>query len=89
MAKSKDGTQQGAQEHAEGQHGDKAHSAFIEDLHGKHGGGEESEGAPQEPQEQNDFDAYGRPIQGHHRLHEDREQHDEAEKNSEANRLRR
>ena len=86
MGKAQDGNQQGAQNHAEGQHGDKAHSAFIEDLHGKHGGSEESEGAPQE---QNDVDAYGRPIAGHHRLHEDREQHDEAEKNSEANRLRR
>jgi hypothetical protein len=86
MGKNKDGTQQGAQQHDEGQHGDKSHSEFIESLHGKHGGSEESEGAPQG---ENDVDAYGRPIQGHHRLHEDREQHDEAEKNSEANRIRR
>jgi len=86
MAKSKKGTQQGAQNHAEGQQGDKTHSEFIEDLHGKHGGSEESEGAPQG---QNDADVYGRPIHGHHRLNEDREQHDEADKNSETNRLRR
>ena len=46
------------------------------------GGSEESEGAPQA--ENSDL-----PIAGHHRLSEDREQHDEAEKNSEANRLRR
>jgi hypothetical protein len=85
MAKSNEGAQQGAQDHGEGQHGDKTHSQFIEDLHGKHGGSEESEGAPQG---QNDVDAYGRPITGHHRLREDREQHDEADKNSEANRLR-
>src|SRR5881628_84416 len=30
----RDGQQKGPQEHAEGQHGDKAHSAFIEGLHG-------------------------------------------------------
>ena len=77
--------QKGPQNHAEGQHGDKTHSAFIEGLHGKHGGSEESEGAPQD---QNDADVYGRPVHGHHRLQEDREQHDEADRNSEANRLR-
>jgi hypothetical protein len=32
---------------------------------------------------------YGQPVRGRHRLQEDREQHDEADKNSEANRLRR
>ena len=85
MAK-REGDQKGAQTHAEGQHGDKTHTAFIEDLHGQHGGSEESEGAPQA---ENDVDAYGRPVVGRHRLDEDREQHDEAEKNSEANRLRR
>ena len=88
----RDGEQKGAQTHAEGQHGDKTHNAFIDDLHGRHGGSEESEGAPQNgnaANAANDVDAYGRPISGHHRLHEDREQHDEAEKNSEANRLRR
>ena len=86
MANSKKNDQKGAQNHAEGQHGDKTHTEFIESLHGKHGGSEESEGAPQD---QNDTDAYGRPIQGRHRLREDREQHDEADRNSEANRLRR
>ena len=85
MAK-RDGEQKGPQTQAEGQHGEKTHSEFIEGLHGQHGGSEESEGAPQV---ENDTDAFGRPIAGHHRLHEDREQHDEAEKNSEANRLRR
>jgi hypothetical protein len=80
MAKN-DGQQQGPQKHAEGQHGDAAHAAFIDSLHGKHGGSEESEGAPQE-------DGHHQTA-GQHRLSEDREQHDEAEKNSEANRLRR
>ena len=51
----------------EGRHGDKTHGAFIESQHGRHGGSEESEGAPQDAQQQ----------------------HDEAEKNSESNRLRR
>ena len=82
MAQSKDGHQRGPQQHAEGQQGEATHSAFIEGLHGS----EESEGSPQG---QNDADEYGRPIRGHHRLREDREQHDEAEKNSESNRLRR
>ena len=84
MAHSND-DQKGAQNHAEGQRGDKTHSAFLEELHGKHGGSQESEGAPQD---QNDTDVYGQPIKGHHRLREDREQHDEADRNSEANRLR-
>jgi hypothetical protein len=80
------GQQKGPQNHAEGQHGEKTHEEFIEELHGRHGGSEESEGAPQGG---NDVDEFGRPIVGRHRLQEDREQHDEAEKNSEANRLRR
>lgn len=71
----RDGRQKGAQHHAEGQHGSKAHSRFIESLH---------EGGEQAPIE------LGPPAaDGGHRLHEDREQHDEAEKNSEKNRLER
>ena len=31
--KSRDGHQQGPQEHAEGQHGEKAHSRFLEQIH--------------------------------------------------------
>ena len=77
-----EGQQPGPQRHAEGQHGAATHEAFIDDLHGKHGGSEESEGEPQA--EHSDH-----KVAGHHRLSEDREQHDEAEKNSEANRLRR
>ena len=80
------GRQAGPQDHAEGQHGGKTHNAFIDGLHGRHGGSEESEGAPQA---ENQADSTERPIAGHHRLFEEREQHDEAEKNSEANRLRR
>ena len=83
--KQSENDQPGPQQHAEGQQGEKAHQAFIESLHGKHGGSEESEGAPQDG---GDVDAFGRPHAGRHRLTEDREQHDEGEKNSEFNRLR-
>jgi hypothetical protein len=65
------------QNHAEGQHGDKTHRAFIESLEGsgdKDLAREHNAGAA---------DEFGRPLVGKHRLHEDREQHDEAERNSE------
>jgi hypothetical protein len=71
----RDGRQKGAQEHAEGQQGKKAHSRFIETLH------EGREPVASELRASSD--------DGSHRLHEDREQHDEAEKNSEKNRLER
>src|SRR4051812_18965821 len=81
--------QKGPQPHAEGQHGSKTHGAFLEGRHGRHGGSEESEGAPQEQRGSSSRDAnvYGIPHGGKHRLSEDRQQHDEADKNSEANRL--
>jgi len=69
----RDGRQKGAQTHAEGQHGKKAHSRFIESLH---------EGRAPSGQE-----LPTRSEEGRHRLREDREQHDEADKNSEKNRL--
>jgi hypothetical protein len=67
-----------AQNHAEDQHGDKTHKEFLKELAG-----------PEEPDAQHptDVDAFGQPVTGRHRLQEDREQHDQAEKNSEANRL--
>jgi hypothetical protein len=88
MAKRR-GFQKGAQRHAEGQQGENTHNAFLEGRHGRHGGSEESEGAPQAENapEHTDVNAYGQPVPGHHRLFEDRQQHDEAEKNSEANRV--
>ncbi|HEY7395710.1 MAG TPA: hypothetical protein VH559_12740 [Gemmatimonadaceae bacterium] len=66
------------QNHAEGQHGDKTHNEFIKEL-----AGSEEPDVPHTT----DVDEFGRPITGHHRLQEDRQQHDEAEKNSEANRI--
>jgi hypothetical protein len=73
--KNRDGRQQGAQRHAEGQHGAKAHARFIETLH--------------EGREPGDSELAATSLDGAHRLQEDREQHDEAEKNSEKNRLER
>jgi len=58
----------GPQHHAEGQHGDKTRQAFIEQL--------------QHPAAAQD-ELKGKPVEGHHRLHQDRQQHDEAEKSSE------
>jgi hypothetical protein len=71
----RDGRQKGAQRHAEGQHGQKAHSHFIESLH---------EGRSPSASEQG-----GASVNGSQRLREDRQQHDEAERNSEKNRVER
>jgi len=78
------GAAPGKQEHAEGQQGGKTHEAFIESLHGKQRGSEEPGDASAGTK---DFDEYGQPKPGHHRLTEDRQQHDPAEKDSEFNRL--
>ena len=64
----KNGDTPGPQRHAEGAHGEKTHRRFIEQL---------QEGNPEPKQTE------APPVEGHHRLHQDREQHDEAEKNSE------
>jgi hypothetical protein len=77
-----DGVQKGPQDHAEGQHGSKTHSKFIEQLHsgsGSNGNGELIEPSPKNPGHHNAV----------HRLTDDREQHDEAEKRSEKTRLHR
>lgn len=58
----------GPQRHAEGEHGERTHRRLIEQL---------QEGVGQRKQTE------GRPVEGHHRLHQDREQHDAAEKNAE------
>lgn len=59
--------QPGPQYHAEGQHGEKTHNRFIEQL-------------TESTKEVDELK--GRPIEGHHRLEQARDQHDEAEKNS-------
>lgn len=78
----RDNDQEGKEPGVEGRHGDKTHSAFLEGL----------QGAAPEPEtgESSRLGDASRPTDdGRHRLREDREQHDEAEKNSEFNRLSR
>jgi hypothetical protein len=62
-------------QHAEGQHGDKTHSRFVEQLHeGEH---------VQSQADRIEENRQRAASRGGHRLVEDREQHDEPEKNSE------
>ncbi|MDB4905948.1 MAG: hypothetical protein JWO05_732 [Gemmatimonadetes bacterium] len=85
MAKPTAGNQPGAQQHAEGQHGDKTKSRIQEQLHERG-----SELGLDLDADREEASGKGKPAStgddGHHRLSEDREQHDEAEKNSEKNR---
>ncbi|MDB4890019.1 MAG: hypothetical protein JWL61_1874 [Gemmatimonadetes bacterium] len=77
MASTRDderGKMKGATEHAEGQHGVKTHERFIEQLH-------------ESPANEAD-NVIARHRDEKHRLATDRQQHDEAEKNSERNRQR-
>ena len=74
------GKQKGAQQHAEGQHGEKAHQRFLEEIQA--GSGEDREDV-----EQRDLKGPDHPQDGGHRLFEDRGQNDPAERASERNRL--
>jgi hypothetical protein len=75
-----DRNQKTSRNHAEGQHGPKTHSALVDSLHHRQAGDE-----PVEDAETSRGSAYGEvDSDGRHRLSEDRQQHDEAEKNSEA-----
>ncbi len=82
----KDGVQKGPQDHAEGQHGSKTHSKFLEQLKNGSGNGAEPDASTNglEPTKKNP--AHHNAA---HRLFEQRQQHDEAEKNSEKTRLNR
>lgn len=75
MAKPTDGNIKGAQEHAEGQHGKKTRERLQEiNATGR------DNPDPTKPE--------GVPVrQGKHRITEDRQQHDEAEKRSELEKL--
>lgn len=64
----------GETQHAEGQHGPKAHQAFLDGL--KSGREDDREAIEASA-----------PRAGRHRLAENREQHDEADKNSDINRM--
>ena len=79
----KDGVQKGPQDHAEGQHGSKTRNKILEQL--KNGNGatpEKSENGLEPPKSTAHHNSA-------HRLFEERQQHDEAEKNSEKTRLAR
>jgi hypothetical protein len=80
----RDGVQKGPQDHAEGQHGAKTRSKILEQLQSGNGNGTvDPNKAGLEPV---------KDLAHHnaaHRLFEQRQQHDEAEKNSEKTRLNR
>lgn len=70
--------QKGEQAHAEGQQGEKTHNAFLEGRKTGMTDDSATEGVAERGS------PYGAtPSDGRHRLSEEREQHDEAEKNSE------
>jgi hypothetical protein len=77
----RDGHQQGPQDHAEGAHGSKTHQAFIQQLHSKANAPAADESVTAESK----TEKHG----SQRRLAQDRQQHDEAEKNSEKTRLSR
>lgn len=72
---SESGRQKGAQQHAEGMQGPKTRTKFLEQLHSG-----DTEPAHSEASHPHDGS-------GENRLFEQRQQHDEAEQNSEKNRL--
>ena len=83
----KDGVQKGPQDHAEGQHGSKTHSKFLEQL--KNGSGNGNGTAPEDSANAAEPKKNPAHHNAAHRLFEQRQQHDEAEKNSEKTRLNR
>ena len=80
----RDGVQKGPQDHAEGGHGSKTRSKILEQLHS-------GNGAVKTPEDGDGATVPNHNGQHHaaHRLFEDRQQHDEAEKRSEKTRLNR
>jgi hypothetical protein len=81
------GRQKGAVVKAEGQHGDKTHRKFLEQLHSGPSGDERNNPEPAAERVQR---AEGvEPDDGEHRLFEGRQQHDDAELQSEKSRLSR
>ncbi len=80
----RDGVQKGPQDHAEGQHGAKTRSKILEQLHSGNGNG------AVDPNK-NGLEPNKNPAHHNatHRLFEERQQHDEAEKHSEKTRLNR
>ncbi len=101
MAKPKEGNVGGAQQHAEGQHGDKTFAANKASINNEDKAHEPGVNHAAGKREANDPNAHGKHSDkspdgerefaagvntGKHHLFEDREQHDEADKNSDKNR---
>lgn len=84
MGGRKNGVQKGAQSHAEGQHGPKTQSHISKQSRGSGEHQVETSGPHHNPAEIRAHDTSGKD-----RLFEDREQHDEADMNSEKTRLAR
>jgi hypothetical protein len=84
LMQNREGVQKGPQDHAEGQHGAKTRSKILEQLHSGNGNGtvDPNRNGPQPIKSIAHHNAA-------HRLFEERQQHDEAEKNSEKTRLNR
>jgi len=84
LMQNRDGVQKGPQDHAEGQHGAKTRSKILEQLHSGNGNG-----AIDPNKNGLEPDKNLAHHNAAHRLFEERQQHDEAEKNSEKTRLNR
>jgi len=84
LMQNRDGVQKGPQDHAEGQHGAKTRSKILEQLHSGNGNG-----AVDPNKNGLEPDKSLAHHNAAHRLFEERQQHDEAEKNSEKTRLNR
>jgi hypothetical protein len=82
LMQNRDGVQKGPQDHAEGQHGSKTRSKILEQLHSGNGATDNGSNGLDRPKNLAQHNAA-------HRLFEERQQHDEAEKKSEKTRLHR
>jgi hypothetical protein len=83
LMQNREGVQKGPQDHAEGEHGAKTRSKIVELLQSRNGA--------VDPNSENGLEPH-KHLAHHnsaHRLFEERQQHDEAEKNSEKTRLNR
>jgi hypothetical protein len=83
LMQNREGVQKGPQDHAEGQHGTKTHSKFLEQLHSGNGTAPEDSLNGVKPRK------HIARQNAAHRLFEERQQHDDAEKKSEKTRLNR
>jgi hypothetical protein len=86
LMQNRDGVQKGPQDHAEGQHGAKTRSKILEQLHSRNENGNGVVDPNKVGLEPTKDLAHHNAA---HRLFEERQQHDEAEKNSEKTRLNR